>query len=70
MPIDSEERKTGPRLGDVCKIKRADNARNQSTRLSQGNQETCNNFLDGKTAEQKKLLLKLKDIAKTNPQNA
>ena len=35
-----------------------------------GTQETCDKFLDGKSAEQKKLLSKLGDIAKTNPQNA
>ena len=34
-----------------------------------GTQETCDKFLDGKSAEQKKLLSKLGDIAKTNPQN-
>ena len=35
-----------------------------------GTQETCDKFLDGKSEEQKKLLSKLGDIAKTNPQNA
>ena len=36
-----------------------------------GTQETCDKFLDGKSTEQKKLLLsKLGDIAKTKPQNA
>ena len=35
-----------------------------------GTQETCDNFLDGKSAEQEKLLSKLRDIAKTNAQNA
>ena len=33
MPSESEERKNGPLTGDVCRIKRANNARNQSTRL-------------------------------------
>ena len=35
-----------------------------------GTQETCDKFVDGKSAVQKKLLSKLGDIAKTNPQNA
>ena len=35
-----------------------------------GTQETSDNFLDGKSAEQKKQLSKLGDNAKTNPQNA
>ena len=34
-----------------------------------GTQETCDNFLDGKSTEQKNLLWKLGDIGKTNPQN-
>ena len=35
-----------------------------------GTQKTSDKFLDGKNAEQKKLLSKLGDIAKTNPQIA
>ena len=35
-----------------------------------GTQETCDIFVDGKSAEQKKLLSNLGDIAQTNPQNA
>ena len=35
-----------------------------------GTQETCDKFIDGKSAEQKKLLSKSADIAKTNPQTA
>ena len=35
-----------------------------------GTQETCEKFLEGKSAEQKKLLSKLRDIAKTSLQNA
>ena len=35
-----------------------------------GIQETCDKFLDSKSAEQKKLLSKLREIAKTNRQNA
>ena len=33
-------------------------------------QERCDKFIDGKSAEQKELLSKQGDIAKTNPQNA
>ena len=35
-----------------------------------GTQETCDKFVDGKSAEQKKLQLNLGDIAQTNAQNA
>ena len=70
MPSDSEERKTEPHPGDFCRIKRANNARNQVLGSVIGTQETCYKFLDGKSAEQKKLLSKLEDIAKTNPQDA
>ena len=35
-----------------------------------GTQETCDKFLDSKSAEQKKLLSKLGDIAKADPPNA
>ena len=70
MPSDSEERKNGPHLGDVCRIKRANNARNQSTRLSHRHPKNMRQIPQRQSAEQKKLLSKLGDNAKTTPQNA
>ena len=70
MPSDSEERKIELALetfaGSNVQI-------TLGTRLLGsviGTKETCDKFLDGKMAEQEKLLSKLGDVVKTNPQNA
>ena len=70
MPSNSEERKNGPRPGDVCRIKRANNARNQSTRLSHRHPRNMRQIPRRQKRRAEKLLSKLGDIAKTNPQKA
>ena len=70
MPSDSEERKNGRRTGDVCSIKRANSARNQSTRVSHRHPKNLRQIPRRQKRRAKKLLSKLGDITQTNPQNA
>ena len=69
MPSDCEEGKNGPRPGDVCRTKRANNALNQSTQLSHRHQRNMRQIHRWQKGRAEKLLSKLEDIAKTNPQN-